>query len=225
MSYATAIAASLIALSVAALLLAVLVLMRYRSERRPCHLYWGLGLFLFFVTLVEEAVLDLGVWSQALIQSYLILVAVLVGILSMGSAELSLARRWRLPYYGYLGVISAALVVVGLLVPIPHSIISDGVVSGVPPLSITVLSTLLTVPAALLLILSSLYGAFRQRRYHLLYIAFGTAVISAAGALYLVSFPVSLYYAEFAGIVLLFLGFVKIPRLGGTGTQQPRPAA
>ncbi len=219
MSNSPIIAASLFVLSAVALLLAVLVLLRFRKERRTCHLYWGVGLFLVFVTLVEEAVLDIGVWSQLLIQSYLILVAVLVGILSLGSAELSLSGRWRTFWFGYIGVMSAALVVVGLMISVPSSIVVDGVVSGLPPTWISVLSSLVTVPGALLLIVSSLYGAIRQRRFNLLYIAFGTAVISAAGALYLVSLPVTLYYAEFVGVVLLFLGFVKIPRLAGASPQ------
>jgi hypothetical protein len=214
-STSTAIAVSLGVLSVVAFVLAMLVLLRFRKERRACHLYWGVGLFLVFVTLVEEAVLDIGVWSQLLIQSYLILVAVLVGILSLGSAELSLSGRWRALWFGYIGVMSAALVILGLMVSVPSSIVVDGVVSGLPPPSIEVLSSLITVPGALLLIVSSLYGAIRQRRLNLLYIALGTAVISAAGALYLVSLPVTLYYAEFVGVVLLFLGFVKIPRLVG----------
>ncbi|HYB79201.1 MAG TPA: hypothetical protein VEG66_05520 [Thermoplasmata archaeon] len=221
MSNASAIAASLVFLSVIALVLAALVLRRYRNERRACYLYWGLGLFLFFVTLVEEAVLDFGVWSQPLIQSYLVLVAVLVGILSMGSAEISLARRWRWPYYGYLGVTSVALVVVGFTTTIPTSIISNGVVSGLPPTSIDLISSLITFPAAVLLIVSALYGTVKYRRYHLLYIALGTGVISAAGTLYLVSFPATLYYAEFLGILLLFLGFVRIPRIAAETRPQP----
>ena len=202
-------------------MLAALVLRRYGVERRVCYLYWGLGLFLFFVTLVEEAVLDFGAWSQPLIQSYLVLVAILVGILSMGSAELSLARRWKWPYFGYLGVTSVALLVVGFTTTVPSSIISDGVVSGLPPASIDLISSLITFPAAVLLIVSALYGAVKYRRYHLLYIAFGTAVISAAGTLYLVSFPATLYYAEFIGILLLFLGFVRIPRLTAQSSPQP----
>ena len=224
-STSTAIATSLLALSVVTLLLSVIVLRRYRREHQVWHLYWGVGLFLFFVTLVQEAVLDLGVWSQLLIQSYLILVAVLVGILSLGSAQLSLHGRWRSVYFGYIGATSVVLVVVGFLVTVPASIVAQGVVSGVPPTSITVLSSLVTVPAALLLILSSLYGVVRQRRYHLLYIAVGTAVISAAGALYLVSFPATLYYAEFVGMLLLFLGFVRIPVLARTGAPQAQPAS
>jgi hypothetical protein len=218
MSDSTAIAASLGVLSAVAFLLAMLVFLRYYRERQACHLYWSVGLFLVFVTLAEEAVLDLGIWSQPLIQSYLILVAVLVGILSLGSAELSLPGRWRALWFGYIGVMSAALVVLGLMVSVPSSIVVNGVVSGLPPPSVDVLSSLITVPGAVLLIVSSLYGAIRRHRLNLLYIALGTGVISAAGALYLVSLPVTLYYAEFVGVVLLFLGFVKIPRLA-----RPRP--
>jgi len=221
MSNSEAIAASLVVLSIIALGLAALVLRRYWLERRVCYLYWGLGLFLFFVTLVQEAVLDFGAWSQPLIQSYLVLVAVLVGILSMGSAEISLARRWRWPYYGYLAVTSLALAVVGFTTTISPGIVSSGVVSGVPPTSIDLVSSLITFPAAVLLIVSALYGALKFRRLHLIYIAIGTAVISAAGTLYLVSFPATLYYAEFIGILLLFLGFVRIPRLAVGITQQP----
>jgi len=219
----TVIAASLIVLSVAALVLTVLVFERYRRERQLCHLYWAAGLFLFFVTLVEEAVLDLGVWSQPLIQSYFILVAVLVGILSLGSAELSLPGRWRTAYLYYIGLTSGALVVLGFLVPIPSSVMSNGVVSGLPPTSINVLSSLIAYPAAVLLIVSSVYGAVKRHRPNLLYIAAGTLVISAAGTLYLAQLPAILYYAEFVGIVLLFLGFVKIPHLTGESVREPRP--
>jgi hypothetical protein len=219
----TVIAASLIVLSVAALALAVLVFDRYRREHQACHLYWGVGLLLFFVTLVEEAVLDLGVWSQPLIQSYFILVAVLVGILSLGSAELSLSGRWRQAYFGYIGTTSVALVVIGFLVPVPTDVMSGGVVSGLPPTSVDVLSSLITFPAAILLVVSSVYGAWKRHRPSLLYIAAGTIVISAAGTLYLVQLPATLYYAEFVGIVLLFLGFVKIPHLGGESVPRPHP--
>jgi len=171
------------------------------------------GLFLVFVTLAQEVPLYVGIWSEPLIQSYLILVAVLVGVLSLGSAELSLPGRWRTLWFGYMGAMSVALVVCGLIVSVPSSVVVDGVVSGQLPPVIEVVSSLITFPAAALLFVSSLYGAIRQRRLNLLYIAAGTAVISAAGALYIASFPAALYYAEFVGVVLLFLGFVKIPRL------------
>ena len=220
----TAIAASLIVLSLVALLLAVLVLARYRSGHQVSHLYWGVGLLLVFVTVAEEAPLYVGVFNQPLILSYLVLVAILVGVLSLGSARLSLSGRWRSLYFGYIGVMSVALVGVSLFISVPSSIVVGGVVTGLPPPWIEVVSSLITFPAAVMLFVASLYGAVRQHRWNLLYISAGTAVITAAGALYLVSFPATLYYAEFVGVVLLFLGFVKVPGISAPSAQ-PRPAA
>lgn len=224
MTGSAAVAGSIVGLSAVALVLAVLVLQRYRIERRTCHLYWGVGLLLVVAVLAAEAALYVGVWSQPLIQSYLILAAVLVGILSLGSADLSLRGRWKALYFGYVGVTSVALLAVGLATTIPTSIISGGVVSGLPPLWVDVLSSLITFPAAVLLIVSSLYGAFRQHQPRLLFITAGAIVFSAAGTLYLVSFPVTLYYSDFVGVVLLFLGFVTLPRLEAP-SPMPRPAA
>jgi hypothetical protein len=210
-------ALSIVVLSAAALALSAMVLVRYRRERRACHLYWGIGLFLVFVTLAEEAALFVGVWSEVLVQSYLVLVAVLVGILSLGSAELSLHGWGKRAWFAYIAATSVLLAAVGFLYTVPSSIVVDGVVSGLPSTPVVIASSLVTFPAAGLLIVASLYGALREKRLQLLYITAGTVVISAAGSLYLVSFPLSLYYAEFVGVALLFLGFVKVPMLSIRG--------
>jgi hypothetical protein len=222
MSASPAITASIVVLSLVSLLLAVLVLRGFHRDHRNSHLYWGVGLLLVFVTLAEEVALFVGVWSQVLIQSYLVLVGVLVGLLSLGSAELSLKGRWKQAWFGYIGTTSVLLGVVGFLYAAPTSILAGGVVSGLPSTPVVVASSLVTYPAAGLLIVSSLYGALRGRRFQLLYITAGTLVISAAGSLYLASVPVTLYYAEFAGVVLLFLGFIKVPLLS-TPAGRPTP--
>jgi hypothetical protein len=221
MSASETLAGSIVALSLVAFLLSVLVLARFHRDRQRCHLYWGAGLALVFVTLVEEAALFVGVWSQLLVQSYLVLVGVLVGILSLGSAELSLSGRWKPVWFGYIALTSAALAAVGFLSPASPSIVVAGVVSGIPSTPVVIASSLVTYPAAGLLIASSLYGALRGKRLQLLYITFGTVIIAAAGSLYLVAFPVSLYYAEFVGVALLFLGFVKIPALSAPRLARP----
>jgi hypothetical protein len=41
----------------------------------------------------------------------------------------------------------------------------------------------------------------------------GACVLGAGGAFYIASFPVILYYAEFIGIVMLFLGLTDLSRL------------
>lgn len=207
---ALGIAVSVAVLGVVALALASLVLSKFLRNRHPWHLYWSVGIYLVFVTLAEEAALALGIWSQLLIRSYLVLVALLVGILSLGSAELSLSRRWRLLWFGFVGAAGLACAVAVILSPVASSIMFQGVVWGLPPTIVVVASSVLTVPSALLLIGSSLYGVVRQRRFHLLYITLGTAVLSLAGSLYIVSFPATLYYADFVGVLLLFFGFVKV---------------
>ncbi len=226
MSTSSLAAASLVALAAVALFLAVLVLLRFRKEGRRSHLYWGVGLLLVFVTLAQEVVLYIGVWSEPFVQTYLILVALLVSILSLGSAELSLKGRWKASWFAFVIVTGVALTVVGFLYTVPSSIVVDGVVSGSAPTPILLVSSIVTFPAAALLVGSSLYGAIWQKQRHLLFITFGTLVIAAAGALYLVSVPVTLYYAEFVGVALLFLGFVRIPLLRPSAeSPAPGPAA
>jgi len=218
-----AIVVSILALSVVALVLALLVLSKFRRDRRPWHLYWGVGILLVFVTLLEEAALDAGDWSQPLIRSYLVLVAVLVGVLSLGSAELSLAGRWRAAWFGFVGLACAACAVVGALTSVSSSIMFQGVVWRLPPMDVVVASSVVTVPSALMLIVSSLYVVVRQRRFQLLYITVGTAVLSLSGSLYVASFPAAQYYAEFAAVVLLFLGFVSVLDRP-TGSARAAPA-
>ena len=222
MGFSLAVASAIGVLSGISLLLAVFLLRKYARGRRPSYLYWGIGILLVFVTLAQEAALYAGAWSQFLIRSYLVLVALLVGILSLGSAELSLPARWKGLWSGYIGATGVAVTVVGLVTPVPSSILYEGVVWNLPPLAIVVASSLLTIPGAMLLILASLYGAWTQKRLELLYITAGTIVISVSGSLYIVSFPTTLYFAEFVGVVLLFLGFVRVPGLS-TPSGQPSP--
>ena len=221
MAFSVVVAGAIGVLSGISLLLSVFLFRRYATGRRPSYLYWAIGIFLVFVTLAQETALYAGVWSQPLIRSYLVLVALLGGFLSLGSAELSLTGRWKGVWFGYIGAASVAVTGVGIVTPVPSSILSEGVVGGLPPTAIVVASSLLTIPGALLLILASLYGAWKHKRVELLYITAGTIVISVSGSLYIASFPATLYFAEFVGVVLLFLGFVKVP---GLSAPSARPA-
>jgi hypothetical protein len=202
---------SLSLLATAVVLLTVLEARKYRSTHHRPHLYWSIGLLLVVVTLAIEVVFYVGTWSQGLIRWYLFLVAVLVGVLSMGSAELSLSVRGQRVYAIYLLGSIALCAYVILQAPQSPSILSSGVVTGYPGLEVTLVSILVTVPASVLMAASSLWAAYGQRRWRPAWTAAGIIVISVAGALYIVSLPVTLYYAEFIGIVLLFVGFGGVP--------------
>ncbi len=198
---------SLFLLAILALLLAVSEARRFRRQRLVAHLYWSIGLGLVFFTLFEEAVFYAGVWSDALIRSYLFLVAALVGVLSLGSAEVGMRPVVRRLYAAYVVATSAAVAFYCLTEPVSQGILTQGVVTGFPGLGIVLSSTALTVPAAAIMVVVSVLGAWRQHRWRLAYVAAGIVVISIAGALYVVQFPVTLYYAEFVGVILLYLGF------------------
>ena len=215
------ITSSIVVLAAVALVLAVAVLRRYSARHQACYLYWGSGLVLVFATLLAEAFFYIGFQSVWMIQLYLFLVAFLVGLLALGSMQLIGSLRARKAYVAYFG--GATLLLLGTLVLFPSnpSMIVDGIVQGNPPVPVIVTSSLLTVPGAAILIGLSGYAAYRTRRWQVLYIAVGTAVITIAGALYIATFPVSLYYAEFVGVFLLFLGFVRVPYL----SARPAPTA
>jgi hypothetical protein len=223
----TSIVASLIVLAALAALLTGIVTGRWRRNRRDAELYWSVGLALVTVTLGQEAAVYAGVVSSFMLQSYFFLVALLVGVLSLGSASLALSAPLRSAYAAYILAMCGVTAVVAFAFPVDGSVVTQGVITGSPGLALTVASSLVTFPAAVLMAVTSLYGAFRGKRWNLLYIGIGIIVISAAGSLYIASFPAALYYAEFVGVVLLFLGFVQLsspaprPQLGslpGTGT-------
>jgi hypothetical protein len=218
--------AVIVALSVLAFLaglLSIVVLRRYLAQRKGFLLAYAVGLILVTFTLIEEVFFYAGYWSQPLIQSYLFLVAALVGILSLGSAKIGLAARWFRVYSLYIVAMVAIAGWFTFTTYVPSSIIDAGVVTGNPPLAIIISSTLVTVPAAVLMVGVSVLGAIRQHKPQLLLIAAGIVVISAAGALYIVSIPVTLYFAEFLGVLLLFLGFIGVPI--GSRASAPRPAS
>lgn len=216
MSGTELVTASLVALSLAALLLAALVFRPWRTGGSVPHLYWGIGLVLVFVTTLEEAVVYAGTVSAPLLTSYFVLVAILVGILSLGSAELVLKGRVKALWSSYILGLGALTAILGVVYPIPSAaaVLTGGVVTGNPPLAVLASSSLLTISASVMLAGSALYAAFWGKNWQLLYIAAGIIFISIAGSLFaFFSTPVLLYYAEFGGFVLLFLGFVKVPGL------------
>ena len=214
---------SIAVLSVLTVVLTVLVASRYLRTRGLPHLFWAIGLGLVGVTLAQEVLLYLGFWSQLLIESYLLLIAVLVGILSIGSIETQSNLLLRRSYEAYIIAASLYAGFVAFTTPVDPSILTGGVVTGNPPLALLLASILLTVPGAGVLLITSIVGAFRTKRWSLLYIAGGTGVITAAGGLYIVAIPVTLYYAEFVGVFLLFLGFV-VPSFSRAPSAAPRPA-
>ncbi|MDE1870492.1 MAG: hypothetical protein KGH71_05965, partial [Candidatus Micrarchaeota archaeon] len=69
-----------------------------------------------------------------------------------------------------------------------------------------------TFPAATVLVIVAAMGYRRTRSLKMVSIIAGVVVVSVAGTLYIASFPSFLYYAEFAGMLLLWMGFYDFRR-------------
>jgi len=202
---------SLVLLAALTTILAAVEARRYAQRSTRAHLFWTAGLALVVVTLLIEAVFYFGTWSAPLAQSYFFLVAILVGLLSLGSAELLLPMRARWAYAAYMVALMGVVGFYSFTEPVDASILSGGVVTGNPPLDVVVASTLLTVPAAALMVVGSVRSALQSRQWRLLSLAAGIVVISAAGGLYIVAVPITLYFAEFLGVFLIYVGFGGYP--------------
>lgn len=218
-----AVGASLAVLALMTLLLSVLVFRKYRSGLSS-YLWWGTGIFLGFVTITQEAALVFGYWSQPLIRTYIFLVALLVGVMSVGSVNL-LKNGWiRATWFGYVVLMSIATAYFSFTTPVGRDVLVGGVLLGTLPSIDILFSTLLTAPAALALIALALYSTLKTRRLGTLFIAAGGIVLSISGALFAIrSFPALLYYAEFVGVLLLFIGFIEFPS-GHAGSVRTWPA-
>lgn len=209
---AAAIEISLVALSALLFVLSFRALRRYSETKSQPQLMWGLGLTCATAAMAVEAVVYAGYVSVPILQAYVFLSAAIVGVLSLGATRI--LRRPHLER-GYTAYIAATVAVVAAgcaLTPLSTSMVSGGIISGNPPLLLIILSSLVTVPATVVLLSATFLSLRRSWRWQTLLMAAGAIILGAGGALYIASFPIALYYAEFVGILILFLGLVSLPQ-------------
>ena len=219
------IAISLVVLSLLLVILCARGFLRYYRARTRTELIWGMGVLLAAVAMAIEAVVYLGVLSSAILQVYVFCSAAIVGVLSLGATKV--LRRPRLEM-GYTWWTVATCAVVGVfcaITPLSLGMVTSGIITGNPPLMLIILSTLVTGPATVVLLAASVVSLRRSWRWQTLLMVSGAMILGAGGTLYIASFPVALYYAEFIGIVLLFLGLISLPQPTNSPSPSPRPAA
>jgi len=210
------IAVSLLLLTVTLASLSARGFVRFvRSRIRP-QLLWGAGLALGAAATAIEFVVYLGVVTTPLLQGYVFLSAAIVGVLSLGSTRVLRSARFENAYTTYVLATCAAVGALSFTTPLPSSMVSAGVVSGNPPLLLIVLSSLVTGPATVVLLGAVVVSLRKTWRWQTMMMGIGASVLAAGGALYIASFPVALYYAEFIGIVLIFFGLVSLPQVTAT---------
>lgn len=187
-------------------------LVRFARSRDLRELPWVVGLGLGTLATALELVAYVGFDSVLLLQGYVFCSAGIVGVLSLGSVRALRRPFFAKVYFGYTAVALVAVAWASFATPLSLSMVRDGVIAGNPPVMLLVLSSFVTVPATVVLLTACVISLRRSFRYRGLLVLAGASVLGAGGAFYIASFPVLLYYAEFVGIVLLFLGLVDLSR-------------
>ncbi|MCI4372755.1 MAG: hypothetical protein L3K02_03830 [Thermoplasmata archaeon] len=214
-----AIASSLVALSLMLLALSVRALVRYRKSPTRAQLMWGSGLIFATGAMMIESVVFLGSVSSVLLQIYVFFSAAIVGVLSLGATRILRSPRVERAYTYYIVATCGLVAVFSFLTPLPPaSMVSSGIITGDPPVLLLVLSSLVTVPATVVLLTASYLSLRRNWRWQTLLMIGGALILGAGGTLYIASFPVALYYAEFLGIILLFFGLITLPQSASSVT-------
>ncbi len=209
---------SVLVILVLTVMLSLLMSARAIDGKSRSMVFWTAGLWLFSGGVVLELVFASGTYSPALIKLYLGIVAILVEALALGSIMLLESRPVRIGYMAFCAA-STAFLAYSLYSANIGNLLSNHVVFGPLPLSVTIFSSLITFPAAVILIAVSAYSYRKTHSPKMLSIIAGVVLVSAAGTLYIAKFPSFLYYAEFAGILLLWAGFFSFRRSRVSASQ------
>jgi hypothetical protein len=215
------IAVSLLALTALLVVLSVRAIARFFETRSRPQVMWGGGLACAAAAMGVESIVYFGIVTSGILQTYVFLSAAIVGVLSLGATRVLRSPRLENVYTAYTLVAVAVVAVACALTPLPSTMVSSGIITGNPPLLLILLSSLVTVPATVVLLTATFLSLRRSHRWQTLLMAAGALILGAGGALYIASFPIALYYAEFLGILLLFLGLVSLQ----SSTTAPAPAA
>jgi len=187
-------------------------LVRFVRARARVQLMWGIGLGLGALATAVELVVYVGIVDSLLLQTYVFLSAAIVGVLSLGSTRVLRSPRFERGYTAYVLTACGLVGALSFATPMPSSMVSAGVVSGNPPWLLLLLSSLVTVPATVVLLGAVVVSLRKSWRWQTLMMGVGACVLATGGALYIASFPVALYYSEFIGIVLIFVGLANLPQ-------------
>ena len=197
-------------------------LFRAVRDRSRHPLMFGLGLACGTAALALVLGALVGVVTGLVLLGYVFLSAAIVGVLSLGSAKSFRAGRFEPIYTAYTAATLALVAGLSFSTPMPGSMVRAGIIAGNPPVTLLVASSLVTVPATVVLLPAAGVHLRRAFRPQGLLMVAGAVVLGAGGAFYIASFPVVLYYAEFLGILMLFLGLVDLSRLG---LARPAPSS
>jgi len=195
---------------VLAAILSAFLTRNYLQRRSRSYLFWSIGLWLFALSVLEEFLFSSGYYGEPLIRSYLGIAAILVEFLALGSIQLVKSSKLKAVYYIFC-VASTVALGYFLATETIGNILDSYVVYGTIPISIVTVSSIITFPAVVVLIVVAVLGYRRTKNPKMLSIIAGVLITAIAGSMYTAQFPALLYYSEFIGILFLWLGFFSFP--------------
>jgi len=190
--------------------LTVVMGMKAAKVRSKSLQFWFSGMAVFTLSVLLEIIFAIGYYPALLLKSYLFLVAAIVELLALGSVSLAGNGKYTISYGIYV-LLTSIFLVYTLASGILGKMIISHVFFGALPIMVTVASSLITFPAAVIILVKAALDYRKGHSPNMISIIIGVIVVSVAGTLYITGFPSFLYLAEFIGIFLLWFGFVRIP--------------
>lgn len=202
-----------------ALVFAAIVLSQYRARRRPYQLVWSAGLSVYALAALAQAAAEVAGWSPPLYKAWYVLGGLYAASwLGMGTVYLLAPRRAA---HAVL-VALAALSVLGLLLVLAADVPAAALPrSGHPhvrvmPPAVRITAVVLNTFGTAALVGGAAWSAWSfwrrgappQRVISTALIAAGALLPAAAGTLLAFGLPDLFYFLTFAGIVVIFAGFL-----------------
>ncbi len=187
---------------------AFLVFRQWIERRKTYQVAWSLGLGMFAIAAFLQLLAETYGWSDGVYRLYYFLAAPLVAVLGIGSTFL-VNRRFGLAFTAFTGILAVAFAWVVFTAPVNAAALQTAIPGGTgfSP-SVRIWSPLFTVPGSIALIGIALLSYWRTRLLFNLAIAAGAVVAAGSGTLASFNITWVLYLGEFAGIALLFWGFL-----------------
>ncbi len=203
-----------LAVGVVSALFTIAVLARFVETRKPHNLMWSVGLGMFMTVAFVQFLAETMGWTSGLFKAWYVMGTGLVGFLGAGSVYI-VQRRVGHAFAAFVVILFAAFVAVAAvsgtsqaaLASFNHGSSPDpNAWSDATPRRF---SPFFTVPGSLTLIGIALVGLVRYRLRYNAFIAGGAVVLAVGTGLARLGIPSLIYAAEFAGIAIMFVGFLK----------------
>ncbi len=202
-------------------------LARQYLERRKFHqILWTFAMLFYGIAALMEFLMNPDVLGPSVIafKVYYILSAPLVGLLGAGVMYLLASKRKADIFLAFIAVLSAALLVTGIMTPLDEAVIVEAfegslgeafhIAVDAYPMTVRRYAIITNIVAGLALILGALYSFLKDRRrtYNLLIFVGGVMPMIGGSALAFFDEPSLFFIFELAGTIFLYLGFIYSDR-------------